>query len=172
MPEMWLLGSSGYSAQLAGYLGMPFAFAHHFSAENTLPALQLYRRSFRPSARYSEPHVLVAVMVLCGDTDEEAERLAAPAGLTFIRRMTGRRSPLPTVEEALAFPYSDAEKEAIRLRNASQAVGGPETVRLRLEELVIETAADEVMCATSTFAQRDRLRSYERVAEIAGLTPR
>lgn len=80
-PELWLLGSSGYSAQLAGLLGLPFTFAHHFSAENTLPALALYRDTFRPSAALREPHAMIAASVLAADTDAEAQRLALPGAL-------------------------------------------------------------------------------------------
>ena len=169
MPELWLLGSSGYSAQLAGILGLPFSFAHHFSAENTLPALELYRARFRPSEVLSEPYAMVAVMVLCAETDEEAERLAAPAGLSFIRRRTGQRGQLPSIENALRYPYSDAEQAAIRERNGAQAVGGPATVRERLEALLEQTGADELMLTTTAFDQRDRLHSFELLAEMTGM---
>ena len=74
-PDIWLLGSSGYSAQLAGLLGLPFSFAHHFSAANTVPALALYRESFRPSAVLDRPHAMVAVNAVCAQTP-----MSAPAG--------------------------------------------------------------------------------------------
>src|ERR1700761_4632562 len=85
LPAMWLLGSSGYSAQVAGMLGLPFAFAHHFSAANTLPALALYRQHFRPSAELPEPHAMIAANVVCADTDARAQYLAGPSGLSFLR---------------------------------------------------------------------------------------
>lgn len=167
MPEIWLLGSSGYSAQLAGMLGLPFCFAHHFSAENTVAAMDLYRSRFEPSQVLSEPHAMVAVMVICAETDEEAELLGLPGGLSYLRRFTGQRGPMPTPEEALAHSYSDEERQIIAARHAAQAVGGPEMVRDRLESIIKETGANEVMIATSTFYARDRHRSFELVAELA-----
>ena len=169
IPELWLLGSSGYSAQLAGLLGMPFSFAHHFSAQNTLAALDLYRSRFRPSNVLSQPYVMVAVMVVCAETDEEAERLAAPGALSFIRRRNGQRGQLGTVEDSLRYPYSQTDREAIRDRHASQAVGSPATVRERLETILKETRADELMLTTTTFDQLERLHSYELVADTAKL---
>src|SRR5215467_3402311 len=81
---IWLLGSSGYSAQLAGVLGLPFSFAHHFSSANTIPALALYRQSFRPSRWLERPHAMVAVSTICADTDERARWLGGPAALSFV----------------------------------------------------------------------------------------
>ena len=89
-PDIWLLGSSGFSAQLAGMLGLPFSFAHHFSAENTEPALELYRRHFRPSEVLDEPYAMIGVSVVCADTDQQARWLAGPMGLAMLRLRTGR----------------------------------------------------------------------------------
>src|SRR5437763_1331304 len=112
-PEVWLLGSSDYSAQVAGLLGLPFSFAHHFSPSNTLPALAAYRRAFRPSAGgdLDRPYAMVAVAVICADTDERADWLAGPARLSFLRRRTGRRGPFPTPEEAAEYQYTPFERE-------------------------------------------------------------
>ena len=167
LPELWLLGSSGFSAQLAGLLGLPFSFAHHFSAENTLPALDLYRSSFRPSATRAEPHAMVAVSVICADTDDQAQWLAGPSRLAFARLRTGRPGRLPTPEEAAAHHYSPAEQLIVDSRRAGQIVGGPETVRAGLDRLVNETRADEVMITAMIHGYRDRLRSYELVAECS-----
>jgi luciferase family oxidoreductase group 1 len=93
-PAIWLLGSSGFSAQLAGLLGLPFSFAHHFSSAATVPALELYRTSFRPSRWLSEPYAKIAVNVVCADTDEHARWLAAPAALAFLKLRTGMPEPL------------------------------------------------------------------------------
>src|SRR6202142_4149607 len=98
-PDVWLLGSSDYSAQVAAMLGLPFAFAHHFSPANTLPALALYRRLFQPSPTLDRPHAMIGVSVTCAETDDEAHRLAAPAALSFLRVRTGRPSTLPSPEE-------------------------------------------------------------------------
>src|SRR6185312_15054540 len=99
-PALWLLGSSGFSAQLAGLLGLPFAFAHHFSAQNTLPALGLYRQNFRPSQWLQEPYAMVAVSAIAAETDEEAEFLSGPSALSFLRLRSGRPEPMATPEEA------------------------------------------------------------------------
>ncbi len=163
VPDLWLLGSSGYSAQVAGMLGLPFAFAHHFSPANTLPALQLYRSQFRPSAYLSEPYVLIAVQVVCADTDEEAVRLAEPSALSFVKLRQGHPGQLPSPEEVAAYPYTDLEREAIRQRQADQVMGSPETVRRGLTELQARTNADELMLTTVVYDHADRLRSYELV---------
>ena len=139
-PELWLLGSSGFSAQLAGLLGLPFSFAHHFSAGNTLPALDLYRSSFRPSATLAEPRAMVAVSVICADTDEQAQWLAGPSRLAFVRLRSGRPGRLPSPEEAAAHEYSPAEQHILAGRTTGQIVGSPETVRVGLDALRRETA--------------------------------
>ncbi len=167
MPALWLLGSSGYSAQVAGLLGLPFAFAHHFSAANTLPALALYRERFRPSAELAEPHAMIAANVICADTDERAQYLAGPSGLSFLRLRTGRPGPLPSPEEAAAYPYTDLDREIIESRRGSAIVGAPDTVRRGLAELLDATNADELMITAQLHDPADRVRSLELVAEIA-----
>jgi luciferase family oxidoreductase group 1 len=160
-PPIWLLGSSGYSAQLAGMLGLPFAFAHHFSAANTVPALELYRSSFRPGRALQQPYAMVCVQVVCADTDVAARRLALPAALSFLRLRQGSPGPLPTPDEAEAHPWSSAEREWIAERWRDQAVGGPDTVRSALAGLLDRTAADELMITTQVYAPQDRLASLE-----------
>ena len=165
-PELWLLGSSGFSAQLAGLLGLPFSFAHHFSAGNTLPALELYRSNFRPSPTLAEPHAMVAVSVICADTDEQAQWLAGPSRLAFVRLRSGRPGRLPTPEEAADHDYSPSEQLILDSRTRGQIVGDPETVRAGLETLRRETQADELMITAMIHDYRDRVRSYELVADI------
>ena len=166
MPALWLLGSSGYSAQVAGYLGWPFAFAHHFSPANTLPALALYRQSFRPSATLQQPYAMVAVAVVCAESDERARWLAGPSALSFLRLRAGHPGLLPTPEEAAAYPYSDLEREMVRARLADQVIGSPETVERGLTKLLERTRADELMLTTVVHDHADRLRSYELVAGL------
>ncbi|SCG37175.1 luciferase family oxidoreductase, group 1 [Micromonospora halophytica] len=168
-PAVWLLGSSGFSAQLAGLLGLPFSFAHHFSARNTLPALQLYRQHFRPSRWLERPYAMVAVNVVCADTDERAQWLAGPSSLSFLKLRTGRPEPLATPEEAAAYPYDEAEREFVRQRREGQAMGSPETVGRQLGDLLARTGADELMLTTMVYDVADRMRSFELVAEkVAG----
>jgi luciferase family oxidoreductase group 1 len=165
MPAIWLLGSSGYSAQLAGVLGLPFSFAHHFSAANTLPALAVYREHFRPSKFLDQPYAMVAVSVVCAETDERARWLSGPAMLSFLRLRQGRPQRLASPEEAAAFPYTDAEREMAEQRLDGQALGSPETVHTQLSDLASVTGADELMLTTMVYDIADRARSFELVAQ-------
>jgi luciferase family oxidoreductase group 1 len=168
-PAIWLLGSSGFSAQLAGLLGLPFSFAHHFSAANTLPALALYRQNFRPSRWLDKPYAMVAVNAVCAETDERAEWLAGPSGLSFLKLRSGRPEPLATPEEAAAYPYNDLEREFVEQRREGQALGSPETVRRQLTDLLARTGADELMLTTMVYDVADRVRSYQLIADqVAG----
>ncbi|OHV42773.1 alkanal monooxygenase [Pseudofrankia sp. BMG5.36] len=172
VPPIWLLGSSGYSAQVAGILSLPFSFAHHFSSQNTVPALDLYRSSFRPSPGRERPYAMVATAVLVADTDERADWLAGPIRLTMMRLRTGRPAAYPTPEEAAAYPWTELERSAARQATASHVVGSPETVRAGLQRLLDATGADELMVTTNVHGHADRVRSYELLAELAkDLTP-
>ena len=166
-PDLWLLGSSGYSAQVAGMLGLPFAFAHHFMAQNTLPALQLYRQTFQPSDVLDKPYAMVCAAVLCAPTDEEADRLAQPSLLGFLKLRAGRPGTTPTPEEAASYPYTPVERAHMADRQRDQIIGSPQTVERRLRELQDSTQADELMIVTSTFDPQDRLRSFRLVAGLA-----
>jgi len=170
-PALWLLGSSGYSAKVAGLLGLPFAFAHHFSAENTLPALAIYRENFRPSALLSEPYTLVAAAAFCAATDEQARALALPAALQFLRLRMGQPGPLPSPQEVADYEWSEFARRFVDDRQASQIIGSPDTVREGLDALLSETRADELMITTSMYDGADRQRSYELLAEAAGMAP-
>ncbi|WP_409490128.1 LLM class flavin-dependent oxidoreductase [Amycolatopsis sp. cmx-11-12] len=166
-PPVWLLGSSGFSARMAGELGLPFSFAHHFSAENTLPAVALYRDSFKPSDVLDEPYVMLGVSVVAAETDERAQYLAAPSGCAFLSLRKGRPIPLPTPEEAAAYPYTDIERVFIEDRASSSIIGSPETVHKGLETLLTDTDANELMITTMVHDQADRVRSYELVSDLA-----
>jgi luciferase family oxidoreductase group 1 len=169
-PEVWLLGSSGFSAQLAGQLGMPFAFAHHFSPHNTLPALALYREAFRPSAALAEPYAMVCATVLCAETDEEAQRLALPFRLSMLSLRSGHPRRLPRPEEAEAYAFTPDDQQLIGSFAAGHVVGGPETVREGLDRLLDATEADELMVATTVYDHADRRRSYELVRSLVPAT--
>jgi luciferase family oxidoreductase group 1 len=165
-PQFWLLGSSGFSAQLAGLLGLPFSFAHHFSAVNTEPALALYRNSFRPSQWLEEPYAMVAVNAVCADTDERAEYLAKPGLLSFLKLRAGQPIALPTPEEAADYQFSAAELAFVAQRRQGQAMGSPATVAQQLTELLGWTGADELMLTNQVYDLTDRLRSYELIAAL------
>jgi luciferase family oxidoreductase group 1 len=170
-PDIWLLGSSGFSAQLAGVLGLPFSFAHHFSAQNTEPALQIYRSHFRPSERLDEPLAMIGVSVICAETDEHARWLAGPMNLAMVRLRTGRPGALPTPEEAAAYSFTPMEKELLKSVTGSYVVGSPESVRGELLELVERTGVDELMVTTNVGDPDERLRSYELLAQQVAPAP-
>ena len=165
LPEVWLLGSSIFSANLAGLLGLPFSFAHHFSPQYTEPALAQYRSVFRPSAILAEPHAMVAAAVICAPTEEEARWLAGPAALSMLQLRTNRMGPLPTPETAAAYNYSPAEQALVDSITATHIVGDPATVRRELAELAARTAADELIVTGRVHGYGDRVRSFELLAE-------
>lgn len=167
VPVVWLLGSSGYSAELAGSLGLPFAFAHHFSAANTLPALRLYRRAFRPSVVLAEPYCLISVSVVCASDSERAHWLHGSTRLFSLRLRTGHPSTLPSPEEAAEYPYTAAEQAVIDQATGSHIVGDQATVLEALATLAARTGVDELMVVTSTYGHADRLASYELLAHPA-----
>ncbi len=169
-PQIWLLGSSLFSAELAGLLGLPFAFAHHFSAAATLPALARYRSAFRPGV-LDRPYAMLTVQVLCADTDDDAERLALPSALSFLRLRQGRPGPLPSVRAAREHPWTEAERAFVEQRREGQAVGSPQTVAKVLGELLQATRADELMITASTHDPADRAYSTELVAGLFEALP-
>ncbi|MDP9870243.1 MULTISPECIES: LLM class flavin-dependent oxidoreductase [Streptosporangium] len=164
-PPIWLLGSSGFSAQLAGLLGLPFAFAHHFSSANTIPALDLYRSTFQPSAVLDRPYAMIGVSAVAADTPEQALRMARSGGLSMLRLRRGAPQPVPTPEEAEAYPYSPVEQQIMDDYLSNVVHGDPAQVRAGLEELRKRTEADELMITTLVHSTADRIRSYELIAE-------
>jgi luciferase family oxidoreductase group 1 len=170
-PAIWMLGSSDYSARVAGLLGMPFSFAHHFASANTEPAVAAYREAFRPSDELAEPYVMLGVPVVCAETDERAHWLAKPSSLAFLRLRQGRPTRMPSPEEAADHVYTPMERELLRSWTAPLVVGSPDTVRSGLEQLAARVGADELMITTMVHGADDRLRSYALVAEAVGLQP-
>ncbi|MDX3849181.1 LLM class flavin-dependent oxidoreductase [Streptomyces sp. AK02-01A] len=168
-PPVWLLGSSGFSARLAGVLGLPFAFAHHFSAQNTIPALDLYRESFRPSAVLDAPYALIGVAALASDEEREARRQVLSGALSMVRLRTGRPGLVPTPEEAEAYQYSSMEQEFVNTWLANIVHGTPDAVREGLNDLQKRTGADELMITANAHGGEARLRSYELIADAYGL---
>jgi luciferase family oxidoreductase group 1 len=161
LPPVWLLGSSGASARLAGELGIGYSFARHFSHSSPLPGLQAYRECFQPSTRFPEPHVILAVAVICAETEERAEYLAASMDLTWVRLQRGQLGPLPTPDEALAHRYTPSELAIVRNYRSRSFVGTADSVRSRIDALAAETGASEVMVTSSIHGHAERLRSYE-----------
>ena len=173
LPPIWLLGSSGYSARAAGKMGLGYAFASHFSPADPAPAMHAYRESFEPSEDFERPLAILAVAVVCGETNEHAEELALSMELAWVRMRSGNPGPLPSPEEAMAYPYTLAERQLADAYRAMQVVGDSPTVRARIEELAAHTMADEIMITTNVYDHAERLRSYERLAAAFAIaTPR
>ncbi|QEA38930.1 LLM class flavin-dependent oxidoreductase [Pistricoccus aurantiacus] len=160
---LWLLGSSGYSAQLAARLGLPFAFAAQFAPGYLFEALRLYREQFRPSAVLDAPYAMVGLPVIAAESDERAGFLATTAQQKFLNMIRGKRTQsLPPVERLDWTPQEQAEVE--RLFGAA-VVGGPARVREELEGFLDATRANELMIVTDTYDFEDRLDSYRILAE-------
>lgn len=165
---IWLLGSSGFSAQLAGQLGLPFAFASHFSPDNTLPALELYHHHFQPSEVLDEPYAMVGVNIIAADTDEEAQRLATSMQQQFLNLMRNTPTQLLPPVESMDEIWSEQEKTVLMQQLRTSIIGSPQTVKEKLQRFLNLTQAEEMMVNTQIFDHQARLRSFEIVAEIGG----
>ncbi|OZA94198.1 MAG: alkane 1-monooxygenase [Erythrobacter sp. 34-65-8] len=166
---MWMLGSSLFGAQLAAMMGLPYAFAAHFAPDHLDTALALYRRDFRPSPDLAEPYVMVAMSVICDQTDAGAELLASSQAQSFVRLRTGNPGKLPPpvagYRDSLPAP---AQAMLAHLGQAS-AIGAPATVREAIGRFVERTGADEIIVSGSTFDPEARIRSLELTVDaLAG----
>lgn len=171
LPPIYLLGSSGYSAELAALVGAGFAFAHHFATHDAVEAMTTYRAHFKPSATLPRPHAILAVAAVAAGSDAEAERLAGTIDLNFVRRARGEYLPLASPDEAAAYDYSPIDRERIRQNRARVFAGAPTTIIARLKPLIAATHADEVMITTMIYDHAARRRSYELLARAFGLAP-
>jgi luciferase family oxidoreductase group 1 len=165
LPPIWLLGSSGASARMAGSAGMGYSFASHFSATPAAPAFEAYRSAFVPSPEFAEPHAILGVSVICAPTEEEAERLATGMALAWVRMRSGLFAPLPSPEEASRHVYSEAELHLVRDFRRLVVVGAPDSVRRQLLAKVQECEASELMIVCSVHSHVARLRCYELIAQ-------
>lgn len=165
-PNVWILGSSTASAELAGSIGLPYAFAHHLTPEG-LEAVQVYKDSFQPSPISPTPQIIVSMSVIAADTDERAEWLAGSTRLKTLSRVRGKRILLPSPEDAVSYPYTSADREEIAARSHSVVVGSPTTVRSKLDSVLDDTGADEIMVTTPVYNHADRRRSYELLSSLA-----
>jgi luciferase family oxidoreductase group 1 len=163
---IWLLGSSGFSAQLAARRGFPFSFAAHFSPENLDAALELYRGNFVPSDVLEKPYAMVAVNVFAAETDREAERLATSHQQSFINLIRGNPGRIQPPVDDMDEVWTPAEKALVQQRLGGTIVGGRDKVQTELLEYIARTSADELMIHTMMYNQDARVRSYEIVAEI------
>ena len=163
---IWLLSSSGFSAQLAGVLGLPFAFAAHFSPEYTLPSLELYRKTFQPSEDLQKPYAMVALNVIAAETDAEAEFLATSQYQSFLNLIRNKPGKIPPPVENMDAIWDEREKTLVASRTGGSIIGSRETVKRKLEEFLERTKADELMINAMIYDHEARLRSYKIVAEI------
>jgi luciferase family oxidoreductase group 1 len=170
LPPIWLLGSSGTSARYAGSLGFGYSFASHFSHAPAAPALRAYREAFAPSPSFPEPHAILAASVICAATDEEADYHALSADLIWVRLQRGEFAPLPSPEEALAYPFTPAERAVARRFRELMHIGSPATVRESLERAARDAGADEVMITSTVHDPVARQQSYRLLADAFGLS--
>jgi len=169
LPGMWLLGSSTFSAQLAGILGLSFSFAYHFAPRELDAALATYRENFQPSIVLSEPRVVVAVSVICAPSLQEAKWLSGSSALSVVQMRTGRPGQLPSPEEAAAYSFTPLEEQIAAEAMSTHLIGDQETVVNGLSLLQQRTAADEFMISTRLHSLEARIESHALVAEAWGM---
>ena len=162
--RIWMLGSTLAGATIAAELGVPYAFAGHFAMRSARDAIAHYRKSFKPSARLREPYAMCAVTAICGATDDEAHRLAAPMRVAVVNTRTGKRSPIVSVEEALTRNFSAEEQAICDDFMLGAVIGSPTLVADRLPALAKELGANELMLSTLVSSLDDRRASLERIA--------
>ncbi len=169
LPPIWLLGSSDYSSELAAQVGMGFAFAHHFASYDAVAAMTNYHAHFKREGGWTTtPHGILAVAAVSAETDAEAEKLASSMDLNRLRRDRGQFLPLPSVEEALAYPYSDAERLSVARNRERLFVGSPATVMSKLKPMLDAAKPDELMIITAVYDHDARKKSYSLLADAFG----
>ena len=161
---IYLLGSSDFSARLAGELGLPFAFAAHFQPQPLLPALRIYRSTFRPSEVLEKPYAMVGVPILVAESDQRAQFLATTPVQMFLNLIRGVPGPMPPPSKNIEWTADEGEMVAAKFGAA--IVGSPERVAARLNAFLEETQADELIVVSNTYDFEDRLRSYQLLANI------
>jgi luciferase family oxidoreductase group 1 len=166
---IWILGSSEFGAMLAAELGLPYAFASHFAPDLLLTALDIYRSRFKPSRQLDRPHAMVGVNIIAAETDAEARRLATTQQMSFANIFRGARGlSQPPIDDIETY-WSPVEKAQAMRMLARSIVGSPETVAAGMSALVEETAADELIVVSDVYEHAKRLRSFELIAEAAGI---
>ncbi|WP_323960742.1 LLM class flavin-dependent oxidoreductase [Arthrobacter sp. JZ12] len=164
-PDVWLLGSSGYSAQLAGMLGLRYSYAHHFGNEDPAAIMRLYRSNFQPSPALQEPYAMLATSALTAETEEEAQYLAGPSRIMALSLRSGHPAPIVSPEEAAKRVLTEQEEFMLQHLPAIKAVGTPEQVTARLDELIRLTGVQEVMVTGTTYDVGSRIDSLVALAE-------
>jgi luciferase family oxidoreductase group 1 len=169
-PEVWMLGSSTYGAQVAAALGLPFCYAYHFAMSSDVDnALELYRTGFKPSPQHPAPHVMVSASVIAAETTEEALYLAGPSRIMALSLRTGRLGPIVSPEQAASVELSDLDRSMLDSLPGTQFAGTADEVVAGLDELVTRTGADELMLAGTVYDPATRQDTLVRVAKAWGL---
>jgi luciferase family oxidoreductase group 1 len=171
LPEIWILGSSDQSAIFAAYFGRAFSFAYFITDEGGPQIMAAYRAQFRPSDKLTAPQASIGVFVICAESEERAQYLAASRDLSRLRQRQGHPMPFPPPEEALAYPYTEIERRFIEHSRRRQIVGTPETVKTRIEALAETYGVDEIVVLTIVHDFAARKRSYALLSEACGLAP-
>jgi luciferase family oxidoreductase group 1 len=172
-PDVWMLGSSTYGAQVAAALGLPFVYAYHFAMGGDVDAaLELYRNGFQPSPRLPRPHVMISASVLAADTRDEAEFLAGPSRIMALSLRTGRLGPIVSPEAAAAYELSPLDRGVLDQLPGTQYVGTADEVVAGLDDLVARTGADELMLAGTVYDPATRQETLRLVAQAWGLRGR
>lgn len=164
-PELWMLGSSEEGARIAAHFGLPFSYAHFINPDHAARACAVYHEHFRPTEANPAPRVNLGVFVLCADSEAEAEQLAACRDLWRLRVERGEFGPFPSVEEALAQPYTDADRARIADRRKHQILGARDPVAEQLRSLAASVGAEELSVVAITHRFEQRVRVYELLAE-------
>lgn len=170
-PNLYMLGSSDGGMKIAAQLGIGFAFAGQINPDIAIPMLKKYREEFQPSQYFSQPYSMLAIIVICADTDEEAKDIAGPAELQWVRWMTGQyKSAPPTLEEARAHVYTEQEAAAREQNKGKFIIGNVENVKKQLDDMTTEAEADEVIIANMITDKEARHHSYTLLAKAFNLT--
>jgi luciferase family oxidoreductase group 1 len=162
---LWMLGSTLAGAQIAAQIGAPYAFAGHFAMRQAVDAIRVYRERFEASPKHPAPYAMIAVTAVCAPTDDEARRLAAPLRVAIVKNRTGRRAPIVSIEEALAYQFSPDEQAIADDFFEGAVIGSPATVAAGLRALAAKTGADEVMLSALLPDLAMRERSLALIAE-------
>ncbi len=161
---LWILGSSTFGASLSAELGLPYAFASHFAPQQLMPALQIYRHRFKPSAQLEKPYTMVGVNIIAADTDKEARRLATTQQMSFADLVRGARAlSRPPIDDIETY-WSPREKTQANQMLERSIIGSPETVKKGIDDLINETDADELIIVSDIYDHTARLRSFELIA--------
>ncbi|MCZ4298693.1 LLM class flavin-dependent oxidoreductase [Henriciella marina] len=163
---LWILGSSTFGAQLAAYLGLPYAFASHFAPQQMKQAISIYRETFQPSAQLKKPYVMLGYNMIAADSEEEADRLASSLRRTFVNLRRGTPTRLAPPDPSFDAEIQPHERTMLEATLACTAIGSPKTVSEKVEAFLADTGADELILSAHIFDEQARLRSYEIAADV------